>query len=297
MAGPEIKTVVEMLRSAPKNPNATVPEMRASFESSMSQMPLPANTKTTPVKIGGVGAEWVDSPKARPDHAILYLHGGGYVMGSPATHRSLAGKLSETSQARVLVLDYRMAPEAPFPAAVDDAVAAYRWLLDQGFAPAKLAVSGDSGGGGLALATMVSLRDKDVALPKAAALFSPWVDMTGTSETITSRASVDPMVQKEGLLAMAGLYLNGQDNKSPLASPLFADLRGLPPMLIHVGDHETLLDDSRALDKRAKAAGVDSTLVVWEEMIHVWQLFYPMLPEGAQSLEGMGEYLRGKWAK
>jgi len=296
MAGNELKMVVDMIRGIVANPNATIQEQRASFEASMGMMPTPPNTSITPVKVDGIPAEWVEAPNARADHAILYLHGGGYVIGSPVTHRSLAGKLSETSRARVLVIDYRMAPENPFPAAVDDAVKAYRWLLAQGLSPAKLAISGDSAGGGLTLAALVALRDANVALPKAVAMLSPWTDLTGNSETMTTRAAQDPMVQKAGLLAMAALYLNGKDAKTPLASPLFADLRGLPPMLIQVGDHETLLDDSRTLEKNAKAAGVDVTLEVWDEMIHVWHLFHPVLPEGVKALERIGEYLNGKWA-
>jgi len=297
MAGNELKAVVDMIRGIVANPSATIQEQRASFEASMGMMPTPPNTRVTPVKVDGIPAEWVEAPNARADHAILYLHGGGYVIGSPVTHRSLAGKLSETSKARVLVIDYRMAPENPFPAAVDDAVKAWRWLLAQGLSPAKLAISGDSAGGGLTLATLVALRDANVALPKAVAMLSPWTDLTGNSETMTTRAAQDPMVQKAGLLAMAALYLNGKDAKTPLASPLFADLRGLPPMLIQVGDHETLLDDSRTLEKNAKAAGVDVTLEVWDEMIHVWHLFHPMLPEGVKALERIGEYLNGKWGR
>lgn len=295
MASAELKAVVDMIRSIVANPNATIQEQRASFENSMGMMPLPPNTKVTPVTADGVSAEWVEAPSARASHAILYLHGGGYVIGSPKTHRSLAGKLSETAKARVLVIDYRMAPEAPFPAAVDDAVKAYKWLLAQGISASNLAISGDSAGGGLTLATSAALRDGGVALPRAVAMLSPWTDLTGNSETMTTRADKDPMVQKAGLMGMAALYLNGKDAKTPLASPLFADLRGLPPMLIQVGDHETLLDDSRTLEKNAKKAGVDVTLEVWDNMIHVWQLFHPVLPEGVKALERIGEYLRGKW--
>jgi epsilon-lactone hydrolase len=296
MASKELTSVIDMLKANPLNPTATLPELRAWFEGSMGQMPTVPNTKVTPVTVDGIKSEWVDAPGARTDHAILYLHGGGYVIGSPATHRSLASKLSEASKARVLVIDYRMAPEAPFPAAVEDGFKAYRWLLAQGFAAGKLAISGDSAGGGLTLATAVALRDADVALPKAIAMLSPWTDMTGTSETMTSRAKLDPMVQKEGLVGMAGMYLSGKDPKTPGASPLFADLRGLPPMLIQVGDHEVLLDDSRTLETKAKAAGVEVTLEVWDEMIHVWHLFHPMLPEGVKALEGIGGYLNKKWA-
>ncbi len=296
MASKEMASVLEMLKANPLNPSASLPELRGWFEGSMGQMPTVPNTKVTPVTVDGIKSEWVDAPGVRADHAILYLHGGGYVIGSCATHRSLASKLSETSKARVLVIDYRMAPEALYPAAVEDGVKAYRWLLAQGFAPAKLAISGDSAGGGLTLATAVALRDADVALPKALAMLSPWTDMTGTSETMTSRAKLDPMVQKEGLVGMAGMYLGGKDAKTPGASPLFADMHGLPSMLIQVGDHEVLLDDSRSLEKKAKAAGVDVTLEVWDEMIHVWHLFHPLLPEGVKALEGIGGYLNKKWA-
>lgn len=296
MASKELQSVLEMLKANPLNPSASLPELRAWFEGSMGQMPTVPNTKITNVTVDGIASEWVDAPGARADHAILYLHGGGYVIGSCATHRSLASKLSEASKARVLVIDYRMAPEAPYPAAVEDGVKAYRWLLAQGFAPAKLAISGDSAGGGLTLATAVALRDADVALPKALAMLSPWTDMTGTSDTMTSRAKLDPMVQKEGLVGMAGMYLSGKDAKTPGASPLFADMRGLPSMLIQVGDHEVLLDDSRSLEKKAKTAGVDVTLEVWDEMIHVWHLFHPLLPEGVKALEGIGGYLTKKWA-
>ncbi|HCO91361.1 MAG TPA: alpha/beta hydrolase, partial [Alphaproteobacteria bacterium] len=204
-------------------------------------------------------------------------------------------KLSQTSRAKLLVIDYRLAPETAFPGAVEDAVKAYRWLLSQGYAPEKLAISGDSAGGGLSVATLVSLRDAGLPLPKTAALLSPWSDLTGESETMTTRAEQDPMVQKDMLLMMAGLYLNGADPKTPLASPLFADLQNLPPMLVQVGDHETLLNDSLTLAERAKSAGVDVTLEVWDEMIHVWQLFYQMLPEGTQALDRIGEYLVEKW--
>lgn len=295
MAGPEIKQVVEMLAAAPRDENATVEERRAGMEASVGAFPVPEGTKVDKVEVDGVPSEWVVAPNARDDHAVLYLHGGGYVIGSPATHRAMAAKLSDAAKAKILVIDYRMAPEVPFPGAVEDGVKAYRWLLSQGYAPEKLAISGDSAGGGLSVATLVSLRDGGVPLPKTAALLSPWTDLTGESETMTTRADVDPMVQKDMLLQMAGLYLNGADAKTPLASPLFADLRGLPPLLIQVGDHETLLDDSRSLDTRAREAGIDTTLEVWDEMIHVWQLFYQMVPEGAQALERIGEYLNQKW--
>ncbi|HEX4210552.1 MAG TPA: alpha/beta hydrolase, partial [Candidatus Binataceae bacterium] len=193
---------------------------------------------------------------------------------------------------RVLGIDYRLAPEHPFPAAVEDAVAAYRWLLAQGLQPSRIAVAGDSAGGGLTIATLVAIRDAKLAVPAAGVCLSPWVDMEGIGESMTSKASVDPVVQKQGLLGMAQAYLGGKDPRTPLAAPLYADLKGLPPLLIQVGEAETLLDDSKRLADRAKAAGVKVTLEPWKEMIHVWHLFAPFLPEGQEAIDGIGKYLR-----
>ena len=204
---------------------------------------------------------------------ILYLHGGGYVIGSINTHRELMIRFSKAANARVLGLNYRLAPENPFPAPVEDAVAGYRWLLSQGVKPNRVTVAGDSAGGGLTVATLVAIRDAKLPMPAAGVCISPWVDMEGIGESMTTRAKVDPMVQKAGLLGMAGLYLGGKDPRTPLAAPLYADLKGLPPLLIQVGDAETLLDDATRIAERAKAAGVSVKLEVWPEMIHVWQLF------------------------
>jgi acetyl esterase/lipase len=223
---------------------------------------------------------------------ILYVHGGGYVIGSINTHRELINRFSKAANARVLALNYRLAPEHPFPAPVDDATAAYRWLLSQGIQPNRVVVSGDSAGGGLTIAALVAIRDAKLPTPAAGVCLSPWVDMEGTGETMTTKASVDPMVQKQGLLEMASLYLSGKDPKSPLASPLYADLKGLPPLLIQVGEAETLLDDANRITQRAKAAGVQVSLEVWPEMIHVWQMFAAVLPESQQAIDGMGKFVR-----
>src|SRR5690606_5447385 len=174
--------------------------------------------------------------------------------------RNLGGRISKAANCRVLSLDYRLAPEHPFPAAVDDAVTGYRWLLDQGIRPDRIAIAGDSAGGGLAAATLVALKDRGEPMPAAGVCLSPWVDMEGTGESMTSRAALDPMVQKDGLKDMASLYLDGADPRSPLAAPLYADLSGLPPLLIQVGTAETLYDDATRLAEKAEAAGVDVTL-------------------------------------
>ncbi|HVN63094.1 MAG TPA: alpha/beta hydrolase, partial [Candidatus Binataceae bacterium] len=212
------------------------------------------------------------------------------------THRALAGRISRASAARVLLIDYRLAPENPFPAAVEDAVAGYKWLLAQGQKPARLAIAGDSAGGGLTVAALVAIRDAKLPLPAAGVCLSPWVDLEGVGETMTSNDATDPMVHKEPLVDMAKLYLGGKDPRTPLAAPLYADLAGLPPMLIQVGGAETLLDDSRRIAERARKAGVNVTLEPWDDMIHVWQMFAPILDEGQKAIERIGEFVRTKAA-
>jgi len=292
MSQQQLQTLIQMLKSRPQNPNATVQEMRAGFELMAGLFPVEADIKSEPVSVSGVKAEWVSALDADPGRAILYLHGGGYVIGSINTHRSMAGRFSRAAKARVLLIDYRLAPENPHPAAVDDALAAYRWMLQQGLKPSRIAVAGDSAGGGLTVATLVAIRDAKLPLPAAGVPLSPWVDLEGIGESITSKAAADPIVQKAGLLNMAAAYLNGQNSRTPLAAPLYADLSGLPPLLIQVGTAEILLDDASRLAERAKKAGVNVTYEPWEGMIHVWQLFAPLLDEGQQAIDKAGAFVR-----
>jgi acetyl esterase/lipase len=293
MSHQQLQAIVEMLRSQPVvSPNASVEEARAGFEQVASMFPVDADIKREVVVAGGVKAEWLSAPDADAGRAVLYLHGGGYVIGSIDTHRSLAARLSRASKARVLVIDYRLAPEHPHPAAVDDAVAAYRWMLGQGLKPARIVVAGDSAGGGLTVATLLAIRDAKLPLPAAGACLSPWVDLEGIGESMTTKASADPIVQKAGLLLMAAAYLGGKDPRTPLAAPLYADLSGLPPLLIQVGTAETLLDDASRLAERARKAGVTVSYEPWESMIHVWHLFAPMLDEGQQAIDRIGEFVR-----
>ena len=223
---------------------------------------------------------------------MLYLHGGGYIMGSLNTHRDMMGRISRAAQTRVLGLDYRLAPEHPFPAAVDDTVAGYRFLLDQGLPSARLAIAGDSAGGALTLAALVAGRDAGFPMPAAAVCLSPFLDLEGTGESITTRADVDPIATPEVIDVWAKAYLAGADPRTPLANPLYADLAGLPPLLIQVGDHEVLLDDSTRLAERAQAAGVQVKLEIWPEMIHRWHSYAAVLPEGQQAIEDIGAFLR-----
>jgi acetyl esterase/lipase len=297
MASDMLQTIIEMMRAQRSviPPELDHVAMRTNMESMTSVMPLPADVKAEPVTVNGVPAEWVSTPDADPQRVVLYLHGGAYVIGSVNTHRDLAGRISRASGGRVLNVDYRLAPEHPHPAAVDDAVAAYRWLFDQGHAPAQLAIAGDSAGGGLTIATLVALRDEGLPMPAAGVALSPWVDLEGIGESMTAAAHLDPMVQKEHLVRMGKLYLGDNDPRSPLAAPLYADLSGVPPLLIQVGTAETLLDDSTRIAERARKAGVTVTLDVWDDMIHVFQAFAPILPEGQQAVDQIGEYLRARW--
>jgi monoterpene epsilon-lactone hydrolase len=296
MAGPEIVKLKRILRekALPPGANITLEQRRKGMEKVAFK--IADDIQVENVTVAGRAAEWLRAPGSQAERAILYLHGGGYVMGSLTTHRSLAGEFSRAAQAAVLLVDYRLAPEDPFPAAVEDGVASLKWLLNQGFAPKNLAIAGDSAGGGLTAATLVSARDQQVPLPAAAVCISPWSDMTCSNESYKTRAEADPMVGSGNIGDMARLYLQGKDPKHPYASPNFADLRSLPPLLIHVGRDEVLLDDSIKLHEKAKVDGVDSTLEVWEDMIHVWHAFHPMLPEGKHAIERVGAFLREKWA-
>jgi epsilon-lactone hydrolase len=238
----------------------------------------------------GVPAEWTSTPQA--DAVLLYLHGGGFVIGSLYSHRHLVCEAGRAARAFTLALDYRLAPEHPFPAAVEDAVAGYRFLLARGYTPGRIAIAGDSAGGGLVVSAMIAVRDAGLPQPACGWCISPWVDLEALGETMSSKAAADPTVQKAGILDMARLYLNGADPRSPLAAPIYADLAGLAPLLIQVGAAETLLDDAIRLAKVAGAVDVRVDLQIWPEMIHVWHLFHPELKAGLRAIEQGGSFVR-----
>jgi monoterpene epsilon-lactone hydrolase len=293
MPSAQLAMLVDMLRSAPPVPqDMDTAARRQRMEELTEAAPLPDGVRTTTVEAGGVPSEWVEASGAPSRGTILYLHGGGYTIGSVRTHRAHAGRLALATGARALVVDYRLGPEQPFPAAVDDAIAAYRWLVRGGTAPQRIIVAGDSAGGGLTVALLVALRDAGDPLPGGGICISPWADLTCSGESMTSRAARDPMVQRGPLLDMAAQYLAGQDPRTPLASPIYADLRGLPPLLIHVGTAETLLDDATRLADRARTAGVAVDIEVWDDMIHVWHAFAPLLPEADEAIAGIGAWVR-----
>jgi acetyl esterase/lipase len=255
----------------------------------------PRGTGVEPVRVGDTDAEWVRAPAVIPDRAVLLLHGGGFIIGSAATHRELAARISSSIEARVLVLNYRLAPEHPFPAALHDAVGAYRWLLDAGFRSDGLAVGGDSAGGGLTLQTLLALRDEGVPLPAAAFLLSPCTDwLRFDGESYSSRADADPYVTLEACRFTAAQYVGRNDPALPMLSPLEAELSGLPPLCIHVGDDEVLLSDSARLADRARAAGVEVELSIWPGMWHVFQASARLVPEARRSLEEIGRFVSAR---
>ena len=291
MPSKEFEQVLEMMRSRPVQPNLTIQEQRAATEEA-PRFPLAEDVKYEKVDVAGIPGEWISVPESKEGPVILYLHGGGYVICSVNTHREMISRLARAAGARALAIDYRLAPENPFPAAVDDAVVVYRWLLSQRVAPGQIVIAGDSAGGGLTVATLLALRDAGEPLPAAGVCISPWTDMECTG--VIKRAKAGAMIEPEGILAMARAYLGDADARTPLASPIHADLRGLPPLLIQVGGAEELLDDSTVLAGKAKVAGVDVTLEQWEDMIHVWHSFAPILPEGQQAIERIGEFVKEK---
>ena len=267
-------------------------QMRADWDGVFSGTDSGIGCKREKLRLGGVPAEQVAAPDASADRAVLYLHGGGFAFGSSVSHRDLAEHLSRAAQAVVYVLDYRLAPEHPFPAAVEDATAAYRALLDLGFAPGRIAISGDSAGGALTFATLLALRDQGLPRPSCATPLSPWVDLEATGASMVSKDAEDPIVHTPMIDQLARMYVPSGSLRQPLASPLHADLSGLPPLLIHVGSRETLLDDSRRIAEKARLAGVDVKLEEWEGQIHVWQIFASRLDEAAQAVRQLGEFIR-----
>jgi monoterpene epsilon-lactone hydrolase len=288
MASEELATVLELVSGADLG-GLTLAERRALMSSAGAP---PAGTRLEPADADGVPAEWVTAAGVTGERVVLFFHGGAYHMGSPASLRSLLSQLSAAAGARVLSAGYRLAPEHPFPAAVDDALTVYRWLIARGTDARQIVISGNSSGGGLALAALVALRDAGDPPPGAAVVMSPWTDLDLSGDSLRTRAAADVLLTPDGAREAADWYLAGQDPRHPYASPLYADLRGLPPILVQVGDAEILRDDSTRFAAAARAAGVDVTLEVWDEMPHVWHAFAGLLPEADQAVERIGGWLR-----
>ena len=289
-----IAVVRAHLAKLPPSDTLTLAERRQQYERAERVFPVAADVKVETVTIGGVPGERITPPVTTAGAVVLYLHGGGYCIGSPRSHRHLAAAIGTATEAVIVLPDYRLAPEHPFPAAVDDTVAVYRALLADGVAPSRIVIAGDSAGGGLTVATLLALRDARVALPAAGVCLSPWVDLTCGGASYETKATIDPIVTRAGVSEMATAYLRGQDPKTPLASPLFANLAGLPPLLIQVGSAEVLLDDAVMLADRAKAAGVETTLEVWDDMVHVWPWFLSLLDEAPAAVSTIAKFARSR---
>ncbi len=290
MPNSEIAALRAIITSRPRPKD--IAGMRQSIDARGLANAIAADVTVEAETAGGVKAEWTRTPNAAPNRAILYVHGGGYVIGSLDSHRHAVSEIGRAAGARMLALDYRLAPEHPFPAPVEDSVAGYRHLLASGFKPGNIAIAGDSAGGGLVVAALVAIRDAGLPQPACGWAISPWVDMEAIGASMTEKAGEDPTVQKEGIAFMASSYLNGADPRDPLAAPLYADLTGIAPLLIQVGAAETLLDDSIRLAGVAGAAHVPVTLEVWPEMIHVWHVYHPQLAAGRRAIDRGGAFVK-----
>lgn len=288
MASDELEFVRELLGSM-SLATMTLAEQRAAIEASAGSPP--EGMSVVPVDAGGVAGEWIVAAGVSPRRTLVSLHGGAYSVGSLATNRRFSALLSAAAEARVLSLGYRLAPEHPFPAAVDDAVAAYRWLLlHERIDPRSIGVCGNSAGGGLALAALLALRDHGDPLPGGAVALCPWTDLEGTGESVISCADTEVMLDPAGLHTSAALYARPHELRHPYASPIHGMLHGLPPLLIQVSTSEILRDDSTRFAALAAAAEVDVTLEVWDDMPHVWHMFAGLLPEADRALAAIGRW-------
>ena len=290
MSDPEIAQLRDVIAARPRA--TEIAQMRLDFDARGKAFGLPSDVTVQPISANGIKAEWTSTPDADPSNVILYVHGGGYVICSLDSHRHLAAEVGRASGARTLALDYRLAPEHPFPAAVEDTVAGYRFLLDSGIQPKRIALAGDSAGGGLVVGALLAIREAGLPLPACGWCISPWVDMEALGESFNDRAAADPIVQRATIQMMAQYYLGGANPRHPHAAPIYGDLRGLPPLLIQVGAAETLLDDAISLARKAGAADVVVDLQIWPEMIHVWPLYFPVLAAGRRAIAAGGSFVR-----
>lgn len=293
---PEFDRLLAALQKYPAQPGVPVETLRAGHEAVHAARPPADDVTVAPVDAGGVPAEFVSVGPASSDRTLVYVHGGGFALGSLATARPFAAELARAIGVRVLSVDYRLAPEVAHPAALEDSVAAYRYLLEIGVDAGDIALCGDSAGGGLCIATIVTLRDTGIALPAACVCLSPWTDLAMPGKSFASNADRDPQVSRAMLAEFADAYAGGEDLSMPLISPVHANLTGLPPVLVQVGGAEALLDDGVAFAERAVAQRVDVTIRVWDDMIHVWQVYAPRLPEARAAVIEVAHWLETVWS-
>ena len=269
-----------------------VKDERNEMEHMANMIQLSSDVEIKSVTIDGIDATWLKTPGVEEENLIIYLHGGGYITGSFNTHKDLVQRLSREARCRVITIEYGLAPEHPFPKGLNDVIKIYKWLInEEKFKPNKIVIAGDSAGGGLTLATLLKLRDLGITLPAAGVCLSPWTDLTFAGESYYDKNIIDPGITLDELMFDARLYLGNEDPKNPYVSPVYADLKGLPPLLIHVGTVEKLLNDSTRIAKSAKNAGVNVTLKIWKEMIHVFQAYAVLIREGQESIKEIGSYI------
>jgi acetyl esterase/lipase len=297
MSQQELDAILRRLRAGGgPAPTYSVELARRTWYAYSDDFVIPAALRQQADEVAGMAVEWLQRPEASPRRAVLYLHGGGYVSGSIRSHRPMTSELARTFDGAVVSIDYRLAPEHPFPAAVEDAVSGYRYLLDRGIAAGGIAVAGDSAGGGLAVAMITALRQRGLPLPGAAWAISPWSDLTHAGETILANAPSDPIVFPGSITISRDLYLNGAAHTHPLATAGAGNFAGFPPLLIHVASAEILLDDAIRLARLAALENVAVTLEVWPGLVHVWHLFAPDLQEGRDAIAQAAHWLNARLA-
>ena len=289
-----------ILRAIFKNKKLSIAELRANgVKNSKMLGEVSKNITIEKINMEGIQAEWlIPFPSsAHSEKVILYLHGGGYVTGSIEDHRMMCGLLANATGVKVLIPEYRLAPEHPFPAALDDALKVYQWLLDQGYSSTNMIIAGDSAGGGLSIATVLALKEKSGSLPAAVVCLSPWADLALTGQSHTTKARAEAILRKETLHEWALCYTDESNLTNPLVSPVYGDFHGFPPLLIQVGSEEILLDDSILLAEKAKSAGVDVTLKIWDGMWHVWQALGDLIPENKKTFEEIGQFVQRQFGR
>ena len=289
-----------ILRATFKNKKLSIAELRANgVKNSKMLGEVSKNITVEKINMEGIQAEWLIpfSSSTRSEKVILYLHGGGYVTGSIEDHRMMCGLLANATGVKVLIPEYRLAPEHPFPAALDDALKVYQWLLDQGYSSANMIIAGDSAGGGLSVATVLALKEKSGSLPAAVVCLSPWADLALTGQSHATKAKAEAILNKDVLREWALCYTDESNLTNPLVSPVHGDFHGFPPLLIQVGSEEILLDDSTLLAEKAKSAGVDVILKIWDGMWHVWQALGDLIPENRKTFEEIGEFVQGQFSE
>jgi len=286
------ESLVAMIKSAPAAPDMTIEQRRAQFAAQMASMPLAPEIETSNAELGGVPVEWVRVAGGDAKTIVLLVHGGGFVMGSAQTHREFASRIARAAGCQVVAVDYRLAPEASFPAPIDDVVSVYGALLDQGYSPRQISLLGDSCGGGLVLSLLALFKMRGIALPASAVAACPWIDLEVVGSSSSPGEVDDPLMSREMLQGIAGLYLGGASPKDPRANALFADLRGLPPILVQAGTRDILYSDAIRFAQKALAADVKLSLSIYEGLTHVWHLHGEAIPEGKEAVDEIALFLK-----